>query len=76
MRSIPIVAVPIALSLVATGCGASSSAGEHPGDRAGASAKPSTGAPGDPLPHGSEPAKLDPSNFTTEINNRYWPNDA
>lgn len=25
------------------------------------------------LPHGSEPVDLDPANFTTHIDNRYWP---
>ena len=25
------------------------------------------------LPHGSEPANLDPADFTTRIDNPYWP---
>jgi hypothetical protein len=63
----------IVLTLLAGGCGAASGAGDHPGDRPSAIARPSTGAPGDPLPRGSEPVKLDPSNFTTAIDNPYWP---
>ena len=30
-------------------------------------------APGADLPQGSEPVELDPAEFTTEIDNRYWP---
>jgi hypothetical protein len=30
-------------------------------------------APGADLPQGSEPVKLDPAQFTTEIDNPYWP---
>ncbi len=30
-------------------------------------------APGADLPRGSEPVELDPAEFTTEIDNRYWP---
>jgi hypothetical protein len=29
--------------------------------------------PGSPLPVGDEPVKLDPADFTTEIDNPYWP---
>jgi hypothetical protein len=75
MRSIQTIAIAIAivLALLAAGCSGSSTAGDQPGDGASATAEPSTGAPGDPLPQGSEPAKLDPTNFTTEIENPYWP---
>jgi len=73
MRSIPTIVIPIALALLAAGCGGSRTADDRPGDRAGATATPATGAPGDRLPRGSEPAKLDPANFTTEIDNPYWP---
>jgi len=31
------------------------------------------GSTASPLPQGSEPANLDPSEFTTEIDNPYWP---
>jgi hypothetical protein len=37
------------------------------------SATGSAPQPGADLPQGSEPAKLDPSEFTTEIDNPYWP---
>ena len=37
----------------------------------GGSSKSSSGST--PLPQGTKPAKLDPSNFTTEIDNPYWP---
>jgi hypothetical protein len=33
----------------------------------------STSSAGSELPTGSEPAKLDPADFTTEIDNPYWP---
>jgi hypothetical protein len=33
----------------------------------------SAAQPGGNLPQGSEPVKLDPSEFTTEIDNPYWP---
>ena len=38
-----------------------------------ASASGEGGASESPLPQGSEPANLDPSEFTTEIDNPYWP---
>jgi hypothetical protein len=33
----------------------------------------SAGAQGDALPQGSDPVDLDPADFTTEIDNPYWP---
>lgn len=40
------------------------------GDRAGGSLRP---APGASLPQGAEPVRLDPADFTTRIDNPYWP---
>ncbi|MBA3840807.1 MAG: hypothetical protein H0X55_11015, partial [Thermoleophilaceae bacterium] len=68
MRVLTTIAVPIALVVLAAGCGSSAV-----GDRASSSTGAATGAAGDRLPEGSEPAKLDPTNFTTEIDNPYWP---
>jgi hypothetical protein len=34
------------------------------------------GGDGNGLPQGSDPVDLDPSDFTTEIDNRYWPMEA
>jgi hypothetical protein len=34
---------------------------------------PSTSSRDDPLPLGSEPVRLDPADFTTNIDNPYWP---
>ena len=68
MRVLTTIAVPIALVVLAAGCGSSAA-----GDRASSSTGAATGAAGDRLPEGSEPAKLDPANFTTEIDNPYWP---
>jgi hypothetical protein len=48
---------------LAAGCGGEGGADE-PSSRAGAR---------DALPQGSEPVELDPADFTTEIDNRYWP---
>ncbi len=68
MRVLTTIAVSIALVVLAAGCGSSAA-----GDRASSSTGAATGAAGDRLPEGSEPAKLDPANFTTEIDNPYWP---
>ncbi len=68
MRVLTTIAVPIALVVLAAGCGSSAA-----GDRASSSTGAATGAAGDRLPEGSEPAKLDPANFTTEIDSPYWP---
>jgi hypothetical protein len=57
MRSLTTIAIPIALVVLAAGCGSSAA-----GDRASLSSKVATGGPGDRLPEGSEPAKLDPAN--------------
>ena len=51
------------LGLAACGGGESASSGDV------AIASPTTTG----LPQGSEPANLDPADFTTEINNPYWP---
>jgi hypothetical protein len=47
------------LAVLVAGCGS-----DDDGDRA---------EPGADLPHGSEPAELDPADFSTRIDNRYWP---
>jgi hypothetical protein len=54
-------------ALAVSGCGSDDSAGGSSGE---ASATPAAGSD---LPQGSEPVELDPAEFTTEIDNRYWP---
>jgi hypothetical protein len=54
------------LSLFASACGGSSKANE-------ATTAPGNGKQTSTLPQGSEPVTLEPSEFTTEIDNRYWP---
>ena len=51
-----------ALAIAAAGCGSS-----------GDSSATTTGKATAALPHGSERVKLDPANFTTKIDNPYWP---
>jgi len=53
------------LALTASGLG-----GESNGDDAAAAGKPSKSGG---LPQGSEPVNLKPGDFTTRIDNRYWP---
>ncbi|CAN5178289.1 hypothetical protein BH24ACT23_BH24ACT23_04110 [soil metagenome] len=54
-------------ALLVGGCGGDDGASSTDRTRAGGS-DVSAG-----LPQGSEPAKIDPTDFTTEINNPYWP---
>ena len=58
MRTLPLTA--LATSVLLAGCGGSDSADEP---------KPAKA----PLPQGSEQVKLDPADFTTEIDNEWWP---
>jgi hypothetical protein len=60
-------AVVTAVVLAAAGCG-----GGEP-ESGGPSADTSGGAAAQTLPKGSEPFTLDPADFTTEIDNPYWP---
>jgi hypothetical protein len=54
-----------ALGFAATGCGS----GDDPEPARTAAAA----APTSDLPQGSEPVKLDPADFTTDVDNPYWP---
>ena len=57
------------LALGASGAAIAGAVGDLGGDRSG-----TTNAAGAArLPQGSEPVGLDPSDFTTRIDNRYWP---
>src|ERR671923_3016680 len=53
------------LSLALVGCG--SNGGSDSSSGASSASQEST------LPRGSEPANLDPAEFTTKIDNPYWP---
>jgi hypothetical protein len=62
-----ILSISAAILIVsATACGGGSS------QSTGTSVGP-TGAASPPLPQGDEPVTLDPAEFTTEIDNPYWP---
>jgi hypothetical protein len=66
MRRIAIVAVA-ACALLAGACG---------DDDSGSGSQTATSGAGDgqsALPQGSDPVQLDPADFTTEIDNPYWP---
>jgi hypothetical protein len=65
------VALPVSAALligVATACGGGSSKSSTP-PTSGTATAPTASS----LPEGSEPVKLDPANFTTEIDNPYFP---
>lgn len=66
IRTVPtgLVALGAALALAACGSGNSSTQGSTPAESTAASAQ---------LPTGGEPANLDPSEFSTDITNPYWP---
>lgn len=66
-----VVAVAALVMLFVAGCNANSS--ENAGADRSQSAAGSGGARD--LPQGSEPVDLDPKNFTTKIDNPYWPMD-
>ena len=53
----------LAAGLLVSGCGSDDSDSDAAGE---------TGA-GTELPHGSEPVDLDPADFTTKVDNPYWP---
>jgi len=55
----------LALALAAAGCGSD--------DDEAANASPSTANTGSDLPQGSDHVEIDPAEFTTEIDNPYWP---
>jgi hypothetical protein len=57
---------PIALALIVAAALALAACGDEDTDETGADASAS-------LPQGSEPVELDPAEFTTEIDNPYWP---
>jgi hypothetical protein len=60
-------AVVTAVAIAAGGCGGGESESGQP------STGTSSGATAQTLPTGSEPFPLDPADFTTEIDNAYWP---
>ena len=68
MRSFQAIAITLVV-LLAAGCNSNDSASTD-ADRAQGGAGSSS--QGD-LPRGSEPIKLDPADFTTRIDNPYWP---
>jgi hypothetical protein len=60
MRTLILTLATVPLLALATACG-------------GDGAETTQAGPGADLPQGSEPVELDPAEFTTEIDNRYWP---
>jgi hypothetical protein len=76
-----LLGIGLSAVLVTSACGANATAGEDksPGSstRAANTTKSAAAASGSSiqgsLPKGSEPVKLDPADFTTRIDNPYWP---
>lgn len=62
-RKVGLLIVTLAVTLIMTACAV-------PDETSGTT--PTT-APGDALPEGDEAVELDPADFTTEIDNPYWP---
>jgi len=62
MRHAQAIAITVALVLLVVGCNSNSNANADAG----------SSSQGD-LPQGSEPVKLDPADFSTNIDNPYWP---
>jgi hypothetical protein len=71
MRHIQAIAITVALVLLAASCNSNSNANAD-ANRAQSGTGAGSGSRGD-LPQGSEPVKLDPADFTTRIDNPYWP---
>src|SRR5215208_5706473 len=68
-----IQAIAIALVLLTAGCNSNTNANTNANaDADRAQSSTGSGGRGD-LPQGSEPVKLDPADFTTRIDNPYWP---
>ncbi|MGH3145489.1 MAG: hypothetical protein ACRDTR_06765 [Rubrobacter sp.] len=69
MQRIKVIASIAALILLSTACNSNTStnADANKGDSGARSSSH------DELPQGSEPVKLDPADFTTRIDNPYWP---
>jgi hypothetical protein len=68
MRSFQAIAITLVVLLVA-GCNSNDSASADTDRAQGGAGSSSQGE----LPRGSEPVKLDPADFTTRIDNPYWP---
>ncbi len=70
-----LLGIGLSAALVISGCGANATTGKATSEKdkspetAIAAASSSQGG----LPQGSEPVKLDPADFTTRIDNPYWP---
>ena len=60
------------LAFVTGACGTDATAGKKHGAAKGGASSTAYGGLGH-LPQGSEPVKLDPADFTTSIDNPYWP---
>jgi hypothetical protein len=61
--------VAVAMALVASGCGSNDDESKKSSDKTQTTA----GGGRASLPQGREPVKLDPADFTNEIDNPYWP---
>ena len=67
MRHATVAAMTVLLVATTAACGGEESASTQPAGGTTSEAAPST------LPQGSEPFDVDPAEFTTEIDNPYWP---
>jgi hypothetical protein len=67
MRQAHVMFITVALALIAAGCNSDADTGR-------AQNGAGSGSQGD-LPQGSKPVNLDPKDFTTRIDNPYWPMD-
>jgi len=70
LLALALLGICLSAALVTGACGANATAGKDKNH--GASTAAQSGNPGG-LPQGSERVKLDPADFTTRIDNPYWP---
>ncbi|MEK6277998.1 MAG: hypothetical protein AABM29_08300 [Actinomycetota bacterium] len=67
------MSVATVLGVVAAAFGVAACGSDSNGSTSSNGSEPATQADSSNLPQGSEPVKLDPAEFTTNIDNPYWP---